>query len=357
MPSRVEQPAPSFAPMGMMAAPAREISETANDTAAFGFDALQASIGGGVATRAVIVCPVDFTPGARTVAAYALELARELEADVHLLHVAQAARPPRPELEGTRWQEDPVTDWSGLMELARGAFSDASRVRMITHSGSATSIIPAYAQLSAAILVVMGRDYGTSRWWRNASVARRLRWSCPCPVLIVPPSRTSAPASFEKILCAIDWTVASAVAFRTALDLTRRRKSHLTLVHVLEVTRDLLFSGPEALTLAEQAQKQAAVAAERLRRRVSREELQGVDVRYLSGAPHRRILDVASEIEADVIIVGVAPRGPLDEFGSPSTSAAVLRHATCSVLFVPVPAGAYDWLEVASSAAGGALVP
>lgn len=310
-----------------------------------------------MAKRTVIVCPVDFTPGAHTVATYALELARALEADVHLLHVAQAARPRQPELEGTAWQEGPVTDWSRLMELARNAFSDGSRVRMVTHTGSATSVIPAYAHLTAATLVVVGRDYGTSRWWRNASVARRLRWSSHCPVLVLPPSRTNTAASCEEILCAIDWTVASAVALRTALDWTRRRKAHLTLVHVLEVTRDLLFSGPEALTLAGRAQKQAGAASERLRRRVSPEALHGVDVRYVSGAPNRRILDVASEVKADVIVVGVAPRGSLDDFLAPSTSATVLRHATCPVLFVPVPAGAHNWLEEANSGATDAVVP
>jgi nucleotide-binding universal stress UspA family protein len=310
-----------------------------------------------VAKRAVIVCPVDFTPGARTLAAYALELARVLEAEVHLVHVAPAARPPRAELEGTHGREDPVTDWSGMIELARGAFSDANRVRMITHRGSATSIIPAHAQLSAATLVVMGRDYGTFRWWRSASVARRLRWSCPCPVLVVPPSRTNPSTSFDEILCAIDWTVASAVALRTALALARPPQTHLTLVHVLEATRDLLFSGHEALTLAERAQKQASAASERLRRRVSPEALHGVDVRYVSGAPNRRILDVASEAKADVIILGVAPRGSLGDLLSPSTSATVLRRATCPVLFVPVPAGGHDWPEEASSAAADALAP
>jgi nucleotide-binding universal stress UspA family protein len=176
-------------------------------------------------------------------------------------------------------------------------------------------------------------------------------------VLVLPPSRTNTAASCDEILCAIDWTVASAQALRTALDWTRRRKAHLTLVHVLEVNRDLLFSGPEALTLAERAQKQAGAASERLRRRVSPEALHGVDVRYVSGAPNRRILDVASEVKADLIIVGVAPRGSLDELLAPSTSATLLRHAASPVLFVPVAAGAHDWLEEASSAAGDALAP
>jgi nucleotide-binding universal stress UspA family protein len=319
-------------------------------------EALHASIGGGVAKRPVIVCPVDSTPGAQTTAAYALELARPLEADVHLLHVAPVARPTRPELEGTDWQDGRVTDWSRLMELARAAFSDGSRVRLVTHKGSATSIIPAYAHLTAANLVVVERDYGTSRWWRNASVARRLRWSSPCPVLVLPPSQTNTAASCEEILCAIDWTVASALALRTALDWAQRREAHLTLVHVLEIPRDLLFSGPEALNLAERAQGQAAAAAERLRRRVSSEALRGVDVRFLTGAPNRRILDVAAEVNADLLVVGVAPRGALDEAFAPSTSGTVLRHATRPILFVPVPAGAHEWLEEPSSVAGDTIV-
>jgi nucleotide-binding universal stress UspA family protein len=200
-----------------------------------------------------------------------------------------------------------------------------------------------------ASLVVMERDYGASRWWRNASVAFRLRWSCPCPVLAVPPSRTNLSAVSREILCAIDWTVASAMALRAALDWARRHEAHLTLVHVSEVTRELLFSGPEALTLAEQAQKQAAAASERLRRRVSPEALRGVDVRFVTGDPGRRILDVASEFKADVVVVGAKPRGTLDELLSASTAGTVLRHATCPVLLVPAAAGAHDWLEEAGA--------
>ena len=319
-------------------------------------EAVQISSEGGAAKRAVIVCPVDFTAGAQAAAAYALELARPLEADVHLLHVAQAPRRPRAELEGTSWQAGQLTDWSGLMELARAAFSDGDRVRMITHSGSATSIIPAYAHLSMATLVVIARDYGTSRWWRNASAARRLRWSSPCPVLVVPPSRTNQRAFCAEVLCAIDWTVASAVALRTALDLAQRCDAHLTLVHVL-ATRHLLFSDSAVLDLAERAQKHASKAENRLRRRVSAEELSRVDVRFVKGTPNRGILDVASEVKADVIVVGVAPRGTVDEALSTSTSGTVLRHATCPVLFVPVAAGAHEWLEEASSVGTREVVP
>ena len=63
-----------------------------------------------------------------------------------------------------------------------------------------------------------------------------------------------------------------------------------------------------------------------------------------TGEPHRGILDVASQVGADLIVMGVPPRGRVDEVLFGSTLRGVLRRATTPVLVLPVVAGAHEWV-------------
>jgi len=70
-----------------------------------------------------------------------------------------------------------------------------------------------------------------------------------------------------------------------------------------------------------------------------------VDARVPTGDPRRAILRVASEIKADLIVMGVPPRSRFDEVLFGSTLRSVLRRTKIPVLVLPVLAGAYKWLE------------
>jgi universal stress protein A len=168
-------------------------------------------------------------------------------------------------------------------------------------------------------------------------------------VLVLPPqlgSTKTKSLTFTHVLSAVDFTVASAVALRTVADLIRRTGARLTLVHALQnVPRHMVFSGGEALEVTRNLQGQAARVAERLRRKVPVDIRVRVDARVTTGEPHHGILDIASEVDADLIVMGVPPRSRLDEVVSGSTLRHVLRHARIPVLVLPVPAGGYKWLE------------
>ena len=69
--------------------------------------------------------------------------------------------------------------------------------------------------------LVVERDYGSSRFWRNSRVVDAMARRSPIPLLVLPKRRTterdeSAP---RRILTPIDFSIASAVALRTAVDL------------------------------------------------------------------------------------------------------------------------------------------
>jgi nucleotide-binding universal stress UspA family protein len=117
-------------------------------------------------------------------------------------------------------------------------------------------------------------------------------------------------------------------------------------VHALKnASNRTAYSGGEALRVTRNLRGQAAQVAERLRRKVPADVRLRVDARVTTGDPHRGILDVASEVNADLIVMGVPPRSRFDELLSGSTLRSVLRRTKIPVLVLPVLAGAYSWLE------------
>jgi nucleotide-binding universal stress UspA family protein len=144
----------------------------------------------------------------------------------------------------------------------------------------------------------------------------------------------------------VDFTVASAVAVRTVLDLIRRTGARLTLVHALKNAPDhVVLSGGAALRVTKNLRAQAARVAEHLRRKIPADFGIRVDARVTTGDPHRGILEIASEVKADLIVMGVPPRTRFDEVLFGSTLRSVLRRTRIPVLVLPVLAGAYKWLE------------
>jgi nucleotide-binding universal stress UspA family protein len=84
-------------------------------------------------------------------------------------------------------------------------------------------------------------------------------------------------------------------------------------------------------------------AAERLRRKADFFGADDVEIEVSTGLADAAILDVAARSEADMIVIGAAPRPWLDRMAFGSTLRRVLRQATVPVLVVPVTDGAHPW--------------
>jgi nucleotide-binding universal stress UspA family protein len=143
---------------------------------------------------------------------------------------------------------------------------------------------------------------------------------------------------------AVDFTVSSAVALRTALDLARTSGGRVTMVHALNAPGRMVFSGSEAFGAIGEAHAEAAKVAARLRREIPASAAGHVDARVITGDPSLGILDVASQAQADLIVMAGPPRGRVDEVLFGSTLRRVLRRATSPVLVLPVVAGAHEWI-------------
>jgi nucleotide-binding universal stress UspA family protein len=300
----------------------------------------------------LFVVPVDFSAEMEATVSAAFALAKKRGAHVDLLEVV--SHRGRSVLADSAHIAlgDPMTTargWSRLQRSIDAAERGGIHVRTVVHRGDATKIIPSYVQLVKARLLMIGQHYGTSRWRRTTRIVSTLSRAAPAPVLVLPPQRRSEKTralSFGHIVSAVDFTVASAVAVRSVLDLIRGTGARLTLVHALKNTsHQMVFSGAEALRVARSLKAQAAQVGQHLRRKIPDSSNIRVDARVTTGDPHRAILDIASEVKADLIVMGVPPRSRLDEVLFGSTLRSVLRRATIPVLVLPVLAGAYKWLD------------
>ena len=309
-------------------------------------------------TRPLVVVPVDSSPGGETTVAYAVALAKRRGADVDLLRVARPRGPSVFDSPDLAVVGQTTSSHGRIEHLPDSSPSDALtsdhdvHVRHVTQNGEPAKAIAAYAQLAMAAVIVIGKYYGSPRWRKSAGVASGLSRSAPVPVLIVPPQDPAdgslRTGPFVNIVSAVDFTVSSAVALRTALDLARTSGGRVTMVHALKnASGRMVFSGSEAFGAMDEAHAEAANVAARLRREIPASAAHQVDSRVTTGDPHHGILDVASQVQADLIVMGVPPRGRVDEVLFGSTLRGVLRRATSPVLVLPVVAGAHEWVVAA----------
>jgi nucleotide-binding universal stress UspA family protein len=287
----------------------------------------------------VLVAIDDATDMERTMAS-ALGIARARGADVHAIRV-----------EPRRAPHDPRDGWHVAADLRprsmpAAAASDGVRVHAVTLRGVPEHVIPAYAQLYAAGVLVVERDYGSSRFWRNGRVVERMARQSAIPLLVLPRRRAtgrdeSAP---RRILVPVDFSVASAVALRNAVEVARRHGARLTLFHALgDVTRHMTFSAGAAWEVIRELGAHEKAASERLHRKASFFGASDVDTEVATGRAGGGIVETARRVEPDLIVMGAARRSWFDRVVAGSTLPGVLRRATVPVLVVPAVAGARPW--------------
>ena len=138
-----------------------------------------------------------------------------------------------------------------------------------------------------------------------------------------------------KILLAIDDSKFSQGALQSVVSRGCSQDTEIKVLHVLEPPSALL--GPEMTgydpefetvwkALREQGKALVMKAADVLRK-------SGLNVSTMleEGNPKSKIIDVAKEWHADLIVVGSHGRKGLDRFLMGSVSEAIVRHAHCSV--------------------------
>jgi nucleotide-binding universal stress UspA family protein len=293
-----------------------------------------------VSVRSLVIVAVDGSPETERTVEYAVSLASTRRAELYAVQVV-----PR---DGALWSapENETRLRARLRALRPLAEGEGVSFRIVTLRGKPEHAIPAYAQLTGASVIVVRRNYATSCLWRSTAVTSRLSRLSPVPVIVVP-RRMAKRARFvpQRIVAAVDFTVASAIALRTAVDLSKRHGASLTILHAMDAPPPMVFSGGEAWRLVQRLPAEQKVLAERLKRKAIAFGFSNAKPVVVTGEAGPGIVETARVTDADLIVMGVAPRTWIDEAVSGSTLRGVLRRAKTPVLVLPVIAGAHEWID------------
>ncbi len=141
----------------------------------------------------------------------------------------------------------------------------------------------------------------------------------------------------RNVLHASDFSRASSAAFAKAVEIARRSRAKLTLVHVLSPVVPVVAEGyvaPAAYDRIEATQRTAA--RRELDRLVARARRAGLraDSRLLTGVPHDAVVRAARRARADLLVIGTHGRTGLARLFLGSVAARIVTLAPCPVLTV-----------------------
>ena len=141
-----------------------------------------------------------------------------------------------------------------------------------------------------------------------------------------------------EILLAIRVGPSSLVPARVALDLARRIGAHLTVLNVAPELRAVDIAGSGGLSIEDEQQRILADAEEALSGFLA-EHLggAGASARVAAGPVGERVAEIATELNADYVVVGTHGRGTLARLVLGDTTQSILQHTTRPVLVVPLP--------------------
>lgn len=224
--------------------------------------------------------------------------------------------------------------------------ADGISVTQWVREGDPAQEIDKAAREIGADLIVIG-SHGRQHVWDvlMGSTAERVAKTAPCPVLIVshqPPHQDSAS---QRILFATDFSHHAHVAEKVALTLAQEKSGHLWVLTVIEPGDEIPMPPGYTITLPDQQIEELRhelrdIVEQKVNLRLddwlAGAQEKGVEVTKLvrHGRPAEQIVQAATEIEADYIVLGSHSRRHLWEALLGNTAAKVSQTAPCPVLIV-----------------------
>jgi nucleotide-binding universal stress UspA family protein len=192
--------------------------------------------------------------------------------------------------------------------------------------------------------LVISASYGLTGLKRIliGTVVERMARVLTCPFLVLrsaeKKSNTEVPFAFTRIVLGCDVPSDShspPSTLRYALKLAQEFHAELHLLNTIESPADEELMDASPAPYAELQQMLQNRLHRRMTDLVSKEAAESqVKIAVLPGVPGEQLCSYAKEKGADMIIVGVRPRGALEKVLIGSTTEAVLRNAPCPVLVV-----------------------
>lgn len=277
-----------------------------------------------------IVFATDFSPAAANALSYAGDLAQRFHAS---LHVVNAVEPANYSLPPETWHvadEARELETKKLRAFLQNSFPTVESEVQIWE-GTVSQVLTSAIDRDAADLVVLGTHgrTGVGKLLLGSSAEEILR-NAPCPVLTIGPhTEPDQHRPLNDILYATDFSPASLSGARYAISLAREYGAKLTLLHVVEGRKtDELVHESDLIESSKRL----------LRNLVPQGTLsQEPQCEVKLGAPAEKILEVAQQMHAELIVLGARRASGVPGAASHlpiATVHKVIAHAPCPVLTV-----------------------
>ena len=286
-----------------------------------------------------ILCPVDFSESSAIAYEYAQSLARHDQATLFLQHVVDLTLPAYAYYAPSSYLDDlfqtvRANAREELQKFVKSHKRNGVNLECFVHEGDVVESILTCAEAQVVDLIVMGThglkgaDHATL-----GSVAEKVLRKAPCPVLVVrqPGPHVAAPegsqsgVELRRIVFCTDFSGPSHRALDYALSAAAEYRAELTLLHVLEDV-------PRSADI----EKAIAAATQQLAKLIPAEGVKGGKIKTVVriGRAYEQIIELALEIQADLLIMAVRGRNALDLAVFGSTTYRTIQLGSCSVLAV-----------------------
>jgi nucleotide-binding universal stress UspA family protein len=278
-----------------------------------------------------IVCPVDFFPASLRAVDYAITLANNYEADLHLVHVVS------PVLYSTEQYALNVSEIMDGLEKASAqkmkklemkARAAGATVTTSIRTGDVTCGISAAIDATKPDIVVMGTHgrRGLEKLFLG-SVTEYFVRRLPIPVLTVRGRRRSR--RLRRILVTTDFSKGTPEALNYALSIAKENQARVILLHVLEEMRALTSKNYRAELAKRVEPKLLALVPHAARKGCD------IQIRIEAGTAYSEVLTVIKRERIDLIVMSTHGKSMLDRALLGSTADRVARAAECPVMLVP----------------------
>jgi nucleotide-binding universal stress UspA family protein len=296
-----------------------------------------------------ILVPVDSSNFAEHALPYALGIARRTGAEIHLclVHVpSETVSPHYPLAKAAEAHDAEVRhrDATYVKELVRRLEPSGVTIRPVLLRGYVAAALARYVEDQSIDLVVMtthGRG-GLQRAWLGSTADSLLRHSM-IPLLLLRPSEQSrdigpdSDCELDSILASLDGSDTAETALRDALGLGITRNARVTLAHVLQppVAAASPYL-PHTIQLTHDEMEVREVHMKRYLEDQAASDWMGdrpVRTRVLVDYhPAPAILDLAEDVDADLLVLGTHGRGGLRRLILGSVADKVIRGTHRPVL-------------------------
>jgi nucleotide-binding universal stress UspA family protein len=265
-----------------------------------------------------VVVGIDGSPEATRAVAWAGRLARDEHRSLVVLHAVSDAGAGH----------DLVHEEA---ERARNHAPGVEVVEVVTTVDPREALLEA-ARRGAAAIVVGSRGRGPLRSLLLGSVSATVARYSAAPVVVVRPHHPGRVRN--GVLVGSDGTEGSTAVVEAAFRIASERRLPLSVCHVLRETAAGRGDGLAAAVEPRQSQEAEVDLSETLAGLREKYPDVHVQVRLTDGSPSQEL--VASSEAMDLLVVGRHDRTVLDRLLLGSVTAAVVEHAFCPVLVVPL---------------------